>query len=130
MTPTDPKETYAVKCGENSFNWTEFLTKTEYTREELDNALSLVGSWVTCACGNQCKNLPRNDFGVPLYNELKMLGVGFTGAISLMRLHNIYGSPLSFLNYKNSAIKILNDIEELSSDLIIQSQNRKDHADY
>lgn len=45
------------------------------------------GSWVTCACGNQCNIIPRHksskyhNEGTPLDNILETLGVDFHRAI-------------------------------------------------
>lgn len=39
-------------------------------------------SWITCACGNACKNLPRNPDGSPHDPILRMLGTHFAAAIS------------------------------------------------
>ena len=38
-------------------------------------------SWVTCACGNQCSIIPRDENGGPLDPTLKQLGYEFNHLI-------------------------------------------------
>ena len=40
-------------------------------------------SWVSCACGNQCAVIPRDDIGRPLDEILLDLGGAFAGDVDL-----------------------------------------------
>jgi hypothetical protein len=44
-------------------------------------ACTLSQNWVTCACGNQCSEIPRKSTGVPEDISLSMLGVQFNNHI-------------------------------------------------
>lgn len=70
----------------------------DYLRDQSD-------SWVTCAVGNMCNIIPREEnTSAPLDNELRELGLLFHGAIS---------------NWEaDRALTILNAIEKRSAKLI------------
>jgi len=80
--------TYSEKNGRSPFNWTKFLDRAingKATFSEKLSAFHRSTSWVTCACGNQCNIIPRDEFGAPLDSTLRELGSpfnGFTDAIS------------------------------------------------
>lgn len=67
------------KTGE-TFNWYEELKKENPDWETLKKK---AGDWVTCACGNQCSIIPRNECGCPHDDVLEHLGgsEGFYGAV-------------------------------------------------
>lgn len=77
--------TYAESKGKKPFDWNEFLNKENITEEEWDNASKLAQEWVTCACGNQCDVIPRNDDGDPKDWKLTSLGCLFFRFITLKR---------------------------------------------
>lgn len=72
-------ETYNKANKGQPFNWNKFLNRKESTISEREwtKAKKLAGNWVTCACGNQCSILDRDDQGEPLDNLLSTLGCDF-----------------------------------------------------
>lgn len=64
------------------FNWEKALNnpppRSSCEHKKLSN---LAYSWVTCACGNQCEQLPRDMDGVPLDYTLESLGMDFAVAV-------------------------------------------------
>ena len=103
-------KTYAESEGHAVFNWNAFLENAHLVGSaEQDNARTLSGSWVTCACGNQSNFIPRNWEGVPLDDELEGLGVVFSDHINS--------------GYWNSSKKVLAQIEEKSAFIINQLSN-------
>ena len=91
---------------DNNINWFGVLKELEKTKDpELRKfAIHFAQSWVTCACGNQCKIIPRNDNGEPKDRQLKNLGVAFLARIEIMAI--------------DSAIKCLELIEERAQELL------------
>lgn len=79
-------KTYAESEGKEPFDWSEFLNKENITEEEWTNAYLLSNEWVTCACGNQCDLIPRNDDGIPKDLELNLLGCFFHNHIASRRI--------------------------------------------
>lgn len=81
------KHTYAEVRGEEPFNWFEWLQRAingNVDVVEWRNAERRASSWTTCACGNLCSILPRNERGEPMDPILAVLGgvSGFYGAIT------------------------------------------------
>lgn len=67
-----------------SFDWWKALEEAEdwhITDNRWSNLTSRAGSWVTCACGNQCAIIPRDSEGEPKDEELSDLGLEFYSAI-------------------------------------------------
>ena len=65
------------------FNWFTELDKainTEPTDEKWKYLSDMAGSWVTCACGQLCKKLPRRK-GAPEDLDLYLNGSTFSKAI-------------------------------------------------
>lgn len=77
-------KTYARAEGEKEFDWNKFLKKEKFTEEELDDADYKASDWVTCACGNMCSIIPRED-GQPLDKRLAKLGEAFANHVSKMQ---------------------------------------------
>jgi hypothetical protein len=72
--------TYTEQKGKESINWNDVLErgmKDELSEEEYMNFYELSLNWVTCACGNLCAAIPRNQFGVPKDKTLSELGKKF-----------------------------------------------------
>ncbi len=113
----DYEKTYAETQNKPPFDWNAFFRKTKYSQLELDEATALAGSWVTCACGNQCAVIPRYG-DAPTDNILRNLGVKFVGVISAMRFWKSMGNPFEFAKEKKQAKKILEEIEDRSRVLI------------
>jgi hypothetical protein len=68
----------------DDFCWFEFLNQPirDFSVEDLSNARGLATSWVTCACGQMCKDLPRFvGSTAPMDMELNSLGLEFMTCI-------------------------------------------------
>ena len=96
-------ETYTKSKGEEPFNWFKELNAENI---DWDKLCHLSCSWVTCACGNQCIIIPRNEEGEPTDLILYHLGVDFNYAI--------------YHRNKNSTLRILVQIESRSNELILE----------
>jgi hypothetical protein len=71
-------KTYAELKGKESFDWNKFLENPpKYFSNEHFDACDLAEAWVTCACGNLCDIIPRNQIGSPVDEELQRLGIMF-----------------------------------------------------
>ena len=78
-------KTYAKSKGESNFNWNkaldiEIARKGKGFRKWTNNQNNLLNksmSFVTCAVGNLCASIPRNDQDEPLDSILKNLGQSF-----------------------------------------------------
>jgi hypothetical protein len=119
-------ETYTQACGKLPFDWNGFLSKANYTNEDLIFADTKARSWVTCACGSQCNVLPRDGQGQPEDPLLKNLGLRFMYAIGAMfNAHNSdYDSAIQiedFATARRDAKEILQQIEDRATDLILES---------
>jgi hypothetical protein len=78
-------KTYAEKEKQKPFDWNKFLDKAiagDTTRNEEAKAELLANDWVTCACGNQCAIIPRDEEGEPIDEELQELGNDFSNHIN------------------------------------------------
>jgi hypothetical protein len=69
------------------FDWFAFLNQNiELVSEDyFDEANSLANNWVTCACGQLCKVLPRGSGNCPADDELYDLGMDFAHEIENLR---------------------------------------------
>lgn len=78
-------KTYAETQGEKPFDWNAFLDsaiENEPDEEAWEEANDLAGKWVTCACGNQCADIPRDETdGLPDDGILVKLGMNFWNEI-------------------------------------------------
>lgn len=117
---------YSVTMGKPITNWwktlerlreltTKHVTGMMTSEEELEKVRMniLASNWVTCACGNQCSIIPRDNVGGPKDRELNQLGVDFYTAV---------------MGYDvGGAKKILHKIEERSASIIkkINAQSRE-----
>ncbi len=67
------------------FNWLTTLEAlvagAEISGAEYGKLLALALRWPTCACGELCKTLPRNEHGAPHDKVLQKLGSDFAGAV-------------------------------------------------
>jgi hypothetical protein len=102
--------TYAESVGKEPIDWHERLKSLSLIDSvTLEKWKAESCSWVTCACGNQCDVIPRND-GVPDDPELMVLGAKFHTYIC----HRKAG-------YAEYTLK---QIEERSAELIKQIQSK------
>ncbi len=111
---------YSASQGHSPFDWNAFLKKevSELTLTELKEAVKLSIGWVACACGNQCAILPRDKVGVPKDGILRNHGVGFYAQIAGMMVRFEAGNDAGVIWYRDGARKILEQIEERSSELL------------
>lgn len=61
--------TYAEKNSEWVYDWPQIIVdimNDEYDEDQLYEVMGAAGSWVTCACGNQCDIILRNRDGKPI----------------------------------------------------------------
>ncbi len=82
-------KTYSEFQGIPAFDWNRELDRLidggELSRQEYLELIDKAGSWVTCACGNQCSIIPRAKQngdggryrGAPLDETLYLLGCDF-----------------------------------------------------
>jgi len=97
--------TYIQTKGNKPFNWFEVLKREKIDRKKWNNLAKLSVSWVTCAVGNQCSIIPRDDMdGEPMDNKLKVLGFNFHQYIKTEN--------------RKGALDILEKIEIRSSEII------------
>lgn len=64
------------------FNWVAVLKDAvagaQITEEDQDKLRIMAGNWPTCACGQLCKNLPKQNWdNKPLDNTLASRGLTF-----------------------------------------------------
>lgn len=67
------------------FNWLTFLQaamQNEPSAEQGRLAWAASLNWPTCACGELCRDLPRNRLGEPLDTKLRELGCEFMFHVS------------------------------------------------
>lgn len=77
-------KTYAEENEEEPFDWNQWLEDAmqgKHSFADWEEANELAEDWVTCACGNQCKLIPRTSAGEPLDDMLIRLGVQFSSHI-------------------------------------------------
>lgn len=67
-------KTYAEENNQAPFDWRKFLKQPEISDAEWEEAERRSQSWVTCACGNQCSIIPRENDGAPKNKLLRILG--------------------------------------------------------
>jgi hypothetical protein len=76
--------TYCESKGYEFFNWNKALDNPpESGSITHENMCKMAESWVTCACGNICTELPRLSNGAPQDDILRGLGGMFTSAVKL-----------------------------------------------
>lgn len=112
---TEAPISYSESQGTPPFDWWQFLDRAkngvldeEHFGQEHREAIQRATSWTTCACGNQCSVIPRNDSGSPEDEMLFSLGMNFC--------HEIEECDWS------GAFQTLRDIEIRSAQLIAELQ--------
>lgn len=70
----------------DGFDWFKVLAKAKedsgsVSREMWSDLMIYAQGWPTCACGQLCAELPRNDEGCPLDSILRDLGLLFNEQI-------------------------------------------------
>lgn len=72
--------TYAESKGKAPIDWNARLNtpvKKITEQDAITWAKQASGSWVTCACGSQCADIPRDDIGAPIDLRLERHGKVF-----------------------------------------------------
>ncbi|MGK0464816.1 hypothetical protein [Clostridium sp.] len=73
-----------LKFNPKKWDWYKYLDSSEAIKQKyFTDALSKSCDWVTCACGQLCNLLPKDDCKVPKDHELANLGVDFCDLIEL-----------------------------------------------
>lgn len=79
-------KTYMEAQQGDTWNWHEFLAnavKNGVDDKAAIEAYHRASQWVTCAVGNQCDRIPRDDKGGPIDDQLYALGIWFFDHITL-----------------------------------------------
>lgn len=97
-------KTYSETQGQEPFDWNKALNARKKDWHYLE---IIAGLWVTCACGNQCDAIPRDNDGCPEDNILRYLGVCFMNAIERHKTQ-ISKEILEKIEYRSS--ELINEI--------------------
>jgi hypothetical protein len=105
------------------FNWFLFLAQPvdDISLKALTEAEKLASNWVTCACGQLCKALPRgthNSTDEPKDPELSKLGYKFYNAIEAAKYCKKTGSSSILRLRLDNAKEILIQIEQRTNELM------------
>ena len=116
------EQTYCEAQGRPPIDWNRRLdTAGTATLTELCLwALEAADSWVTCACGNQCKDIPRSGKGVPLDEELTDFGYEFGHALDQMHDAAVKEDKEKFNEWLATARRTLAAIESRSDEILIE----------
>lgn len=116
--------TYAEAKKKQPFDWNAFLNQKDICYMQWEEAQTKAYTWTTCACGNMCVIIPRDERGAPIDLILKDLGGsrGFYGAI----MARDKDKAKSFLKKieKRSALLINKLYKELKEKMAIIEQNK------
>jgi hypothetical protein len=96
------------------FNWFAVLKDLRagrpIEREEWAKLSQMAGNWITCACGQLCQSLPRNNFGCPRDGKLAAYGTVFYHDIescnwskALQTMHKIEARTMELLERQASS---------------------------
>lgn len=124
------QEAYCIKKFHEPFDWNEFLHKQVFSAKEIQKAFLLSERQTTCACGNQCSKIPRNDeTGSPKDLKLRNLENEFYCAIGAMQDAIVNKKGVIYTNLLNKnrikAIEILKKIEVRSDELLMNIEQNK-----
>jgi len=109
--------------SDKEFNWFLFLDQPaeNISLQALNKAELLASSWVTCACGQLCKALPRgtsNSFSEPKDQELSELGYKFHDEIEAARYCKKRNEPEMLCFYLAKAKETIIQIEQRTNQLL------------
>ena len=140
-------KTYSEELGEKPIDWRAWINREIARigdritlgrgdhRFDSEEMYAKSGSWVTCACGNQCSIIPRVEGGVvqgePEDSMLAMLGIEFHHAISRLPILVFYDGETMFehVGFLSRALELLEKIEARSAVLIdMELKKRKGGA--
>ncbi|QMV49820.1 MAG: hypothetical protein [Cryophage ML09] len=100
------------RMNKPKFNWYMELDKTikaEPNHDKYEDLSKRANEWVTCACGQLCKALPRDMQGKPEDLKLFSMGLDFSHSI--------------FAKHWYQALETLNKIESRTSQLLNEQNN-------
>lgn len=136
MKNEDAPKTYAEVRIRETTNWPEVLQMKVPFRynhdfnEKLCRLKILAGDWPTCACGNQCSVIPRNEIGEPKDELLFDLGMRFYNHIAdaYYDCEDGYYKRLSIIDNLERAKDVFDEIEARSFELIVDIMHK--HPEY
>lgn len=118
-------KTYTEKEGREKFDWFEWLERLksvekleEYPLQDIEEKAESAQSWVTCAVGNQCDIIPRDNGGAPRDFKLSCLGCRFAENMGMIEANFIRKDFEGVRDDIEVALDTLRKIEERSSELI------------
>ena len=116
--------TYAEYCGEKPIDWYKELKEVKPDTNRLCDLSAMADNWITCACGNACKVIPRNfkENDRPDDPELANLGIDFAHYLTLMDQED---EEKEFEQYRAAAIKVLDQIEARSATLVNEIMKKR-----
>jgi len=95
-----------AQIEQKPFDWWDFIRRAkvdEITDSEYHRARDLACKWVTCACGVQCKDIPRDRVGAPYDHYLFDRGLEFSDAC-LVGNFNLMEEILEKIEYRSQEI--------------------------
>jgi hypothetical protein len=117
----NPINSYTYSKNKPTTDWGPLL-KLSYAKQDIEtlaNMKSNAGDWVTCACGNTCRILPRKGAaGEPEDEELSDLGMVFYKKVHAMYFSFECKNKIAFKDSRILAIETLKKIEARSLFLI------------
>lgn len=111
------EELYTEAEGKAPFDWNKALNAPLITNWVEMHHLS--GSWVTCACGNQCAIIPRDTDGEPRDGRLSELGYLFHDYINA---RNAPKAKETLAQIETRSAGIINKILKTTKDEISENQ--------
>lgn len=127
------KHTYAAEKGVKPYDWWAFLRSTRKPVQDSVEMASIrvrAGSWVTCACGNQCDRIPRGvdhgftfTSGEPKDRALSNLGVSFFDRICRRRWTEARATLIKIERRSSQILQAL-DLEERKKKNLAQRRKR------
>lgn len=121
---SDINTTYTQLSGRKPFDWFKALEAKNIKTLSIMGASDLSfrsSNWVTCAVGNQCGIIPRDNIGRPIDEKLLELGNVFSHNITALRSHINW--PQDAEHFRKIALETLNKIEQRSSEIIKEIVN-------
>lgn len=106
---------------DDNFCWFLFLEQPDdqITEDQIEEAYHKSTEWVTCACGQVCASIPRNQSNEPDDETLYELGMQFM--FELQDAREQFYIKDSFRNCLNYAKDILIKIEQRTTELLKQN---------
>jgi len=100
-----------------TYDWPQAIDDLEnrcYDAEQCEEIMDAAEDWVTCACGNLCKDIPRDEDGAPIDKKLWNLGCDFSVAICNLASDGVRNKSIEAAR----ARQILQDIETRAAELL------------